>query len=81
MAITLDELRQSAFHQELGRKMCAAFIAQQQGVSLSTALKKIPDHAGDVWLVVADFAERTVNEAIESQFASLDVQPRSERVM
>jgi hypothetical protein len=79
--MTLNELRQSAFHQELGRKMCAAFIAQQQGVSLGTALKKVPDHVGDAWLVVADFAERTVTEAIELQFASLDVPPRSERVM
>jgi hypothetical protein len=61
--------------------MCAAFIAQQQGISLSTALKKVPDHVADVWLVVADFAERAVNAAIEAQFASLDVQPGSERVM
>ncbi len=32
MSKTLEELRQSSFHQELGRKMCAAFVAQQQGV-------------------------------------------------
>ncbi len=81
MSKTLDELRKSAFHQELGRKMCAAFVAQQQGVSLNTALKKVPDHVGDLWLVVADFAEQTVHEAIESQFASLEVPMTSERVM
>lgn len=61
--------------------MCAAFIAQQQGFSLGTALKRVPDHVGDAWLVVADFAERAVNDAIKSQFASLDVPTRSERVM
>jgi hypothetical protein len=81
MSKTLEELRQSSFHQELGRKMCAACVAQQQGVTLSTALKKVPDHVGDLWLIVADFAERTVNEAIESQFASLDVPTASELVM
>jgi len=81
MSKTLEELRRSSFHQELGRKMCAAFVAQQQGVTLSTALKKVPDHVGDLWLIVADFTERTVNQAIESQFASRDVPPKSELVM
>ena len=81
MSKTLEELRQSSFHQELGRKMCAAFVAQQQGVTLGTALKKVPHHVGDIWLIVADFAERTVNETIESQFASLDRPPTSELVM
>jgi hypothetical protein len=81
MSKMLEELRRSSFHQELGRKMCAAFVAQQQGVTLSTALKKVPDDVGDLWLIVADFAERTVNAAIDSQFASLDVPTTSERVM
>ena len=81
MSNMLAELRRSSIHQELGRKMCAAFLAQQQGVTLSTALKKVPDPVGDPWLIVAEFAERTVNEAIESQFASLDVPATSELVM
>jgi len=81
MSKTLEELRQSSFHQELGRKMCAAFVAQQQGVTLSTALKKVPDHVGDVWLIIADFAERTANETIESQIGRLDLRPTSELVM
>jgi hypothetical protein len=34
MSRSLEELRQSPFHQELGRKMCAAYIAQQQGIAL-----------------------------------------------
>jgi hypothetical protein len=81
MSKTLEELRQSSFHQELGRKMCAAFVAQQQGVTLGTALKKVPDDVGDLWLIVADFAERRVNEAIEAQFASVDVPTNSELLM
>jgi hypothetical protein len=81
MSKKLEELRRSSFHQELGRKMCAAFVSQQQGVTLSTALKKVPDDVGDLWLIVADFAERTVNAAIDSQFGSLNVPTTSERVM
>ena len=37
---SIAELRQSEYHQELGRKMCAAFVAQQQGIALTTAFKK-----------------------------------------
>jgi hypothetical protein len=81
MSKKLEELRQSSFHQELGRKMCAAFVAQQQGVTLNSALKKVSEPVGDLWLIVADFAERSVGKAIDSQFASLDVPTTSERVM
>ena len=60
MQKTLEELRQSSYHQELGRKMCAAFVAQQQGVTLNTAMKKISTPVGDVWLMIAEYAERAV---------------------
>ncbi len=81
MPKTLEELRQSSFHQELGRKMCAAFMAQQQGVAVGTALKRIPDQVGDAWLIVADFAERPVGKAIDLQFPSEDSRKSSELLM
>jgi hypothetical protein len=56
MSRSLEELRQSPFHQELGRKMCAAYIAQQQGIALETALRKVSDPIGDLWFLVAEFA-------------------------
>ena len=65
MAKSIEELRQSTYHQELGQKMCAAFIAQQQGVALNTALKKVSEPVGDLWLVVAEFARRSCVEAAE----------------
>lgn len=52
----VDELRKSEFHQELGQKICAAFIAQQQGVALNTALKKTALPVGDLWLLLAELA-------------------------
>ena len=70
MSRTLEELRHSPYHQELGRKMCAAFVAQQQGITLNTAMKKVPDKVGDVWLMVAEVAERAVGKAIDLQFPS-----------
>jgi hypothetical protein len=65
MTKTRDELRNSAYHQQLGRKMCAAFIAQQQGITLQTALRKVPEPVGDLWLIVAESARRAVMETID----------------
>jgi len=31
--------------------MCAAFVAQQQGMALDIALKKVPDAIDDLWLL------------------------------
>ena len=56
MTKPLAELRRSPFHQELARKICAAYIAQQQGIALDTALKKVSDPIGDLWFLVAEFA-------------------------
>ena len=64
------ELRNSQYHQELGRKMCAAFVAQQQGVTLNTAFRKVPDQVGDLWLLMADLAARMTSESFDAQFPS-----------
>jgi len=53
---SLSELRASPYHQQLGRKLCAAFIAQQQGTRLDTAHKKIEEPVGDLWLIMAEIA-------------------------
>lgn len=50
---TVEELRKSSYHKQLGRNVCAAFIAQQQGVRLDTADKKIEESIGDLWLLMA----------------------------
>ena len=62
---TVDELRSSDYHQELGQKMWAAFLAQQQGISLSSAVKKVEGPVGDLWLMVAEFALQTYNDSME----------------
>ena len=53
---SLSELRASLYHQQLGRKLCAAFIAQQQGTRLDTAHNKVEEPVGDLWLVMAEIA-------------------------
>lgn len=51
---TIEELRRSPYHQQLGRNVCAAFIAQQQGIKMETAYKKIDEPVGDLWLLMAE---------------------------
>ncbi len=80
MQRTLEELRQSSYHQELGRKMCAAFVAQQQGISLNTAMKKISNPVGDLWLMIAEYADRAVGKAMDVQFPS-EGPPQSTRLL
>ena len=58
MKTTMDELRNSPYHQQFARKLCAAFVAQQQGITLGTALKKVPEPISDTWLIVAEFARQ-----------------------
>jgi hypothetical protein len=51
---SIEELRKSSYHKQLGRNVCAAFIAQQQGIRLDTAHKKIEEPIGDLWLLMAE---------------------------
>jgi len=66
----MDELRNSPYHQQFARKLCAAFVAQQEGISLGTAFKKVPEAISDTWLIVAEFARRAVMEDIDKQFGA-----------
>ena len=69
---TIHKLRCSSYHQQLGGKICASFIAQQQGISLQSAQKKISEPMGDLWLVLAEltrygFLEDTPIQVIQSE--------------
>ncbi len=68
MKKSIEELRQSPYHQELARKMCAAYIAQQQGVTLDTAIKKVSDPIGDLWFWSQNSRERVVPPVLRWMF-------------
>ena len=51
---SIEELRRSRYHQQLGRKVCSAFIAQQQGIKMDTAFRKVEEPVGDLWLLMAE---------------------------
>jgi len=66
MMKTINELRSSEYHEQLGQKLYAAFLAQQQGISLNTALKKVDGPISDAWLVVAEFARQAYHSSVEN---------------
>lgn len=81
MSRSLEELRQSPFHQELGRKMCAAYIAQQQGIAFETALRKIADPIGDLWFLVAEFTRQGCASSADAEKSPAADQQEPELVM
>jgi len=67
----LLKLRQSQLHNELGRNLCAAYIAHQQGTSIPTALKKLPSTPiGDAWLFIADFTIEIINNTPKAKLGN-----------
>ncbi len=60
---SIEELRRSPYHQQLGRNVCSAFLAQQQGIRMDTAFKKIEEPVGDLWLLMAEIiCQQCLNE-------------------
>jgi hypothetical protein len=65
---SIEELRRSPYHQQLGRKVCSAFLAQQQGTRMDTAIKKIEEPVGDVWLLMAEIiCQQCLKETFDIQ--------------
>lgn len=49
-------LNKSNVDPELARRMCAAFLSYQLGISVATQYKKTPEDVGDVWYFLAALA-------------------------
>lgn len=65
---SIEELRRSPYHRQLGRNVCAAFLAQQQGIRMDTAVKKIEEPGGDTWLLMAEIiCQQCLNETFDSR--------------
>ena len=57
-------LDKSSVDQELARRLCAAFVSYQLGISMATQYKKTPEDVGDLWYFLAALAREL---AIRSQ--------------
>ena len=43
---------------ELARRMCAAYVSHQMGVTVATQYKNTPEDVGDLWYFLAALAEK-----------------------
>jgi len=46
-------LDKNSMDRELARRLCAAFLSEQMGVTVATQYKNTPEDVGDLWYFVA----------------------------
>jgi hypothetical protein len=61
-------LDKSSVDQELARRLCAAFLSYQLGVSMATQYKKTPEDVGDLWYFLAALAKELARRSQDSLY-------------
>jgi hypothetical protein len=61
-------LDKSSVDQELARRLCAAFVSYQLGVSMATQYKKTPEDVGDLWYFLAALAKELARRSQDSVY-------------
>jgi hypothetical protein len=56
---------------ELARRLCAAFVSYQLGVTVATQYKKTPDDVGDLWYFLATLTKELVSEGQHAKYSDL----------
>jgi hypothetical protein len=56
---------------ELARRLCAAFVSYQMGVSIATQYKKTPEEVGDLWYFLAALAAKLAREGQDAFYDKL----------
>ena len=64
-------LDKSRVDKELARRLCAAFVSYQMGVSITTQYKKTPDEVGDLWYFLAALAGKLARESQDAFYRDL----------
>jgi hypothetical protein len=55
-------LDKSKIDGELARRLCAAFMSRQLGVTIATQYKNTPEDVGDLWYFIAALADKLARE-------------------
>lgn len=61
-------LDKSAVDPELARRLCAAFISYQLGISITTQYRKTPENVGDLWYFLAALAKKLAAESLDATY-------------
>ena len=64
-------LDKSKVDRELARRICAAFISNQFGVTIATQYKNTPEDVGDLWYFLAALATKLASESQNALYRDL----------
>ena len=64
-------LDKSRVDKELARRLCAAFVSYQMGISITTQYKKTPEEVGDLGYFLAAFADKLARESQDAFYRDL----------
>jgi hypothetical protein len=64
-------LEKSSVDRELARRLCAAFVSHQLGVTVATQYKNTPEDVGDLWYFLAALAKELVIRSQNSLYEDL----------
>ena len=53
----------SKVDRDLARRLCAAYVSHQMGVTVATQYKKTPENVGDLWYFLAALADKLARES------------------
>jgi hypothetical protein len=56
---------------ELARRICAAFVSHQMGVTVATQYKNTPEDVGDLWYFLAALADKLARESQDASYGDL----------
>ena len=56
---------------ELARRLCAAFVSYQLGVTVTTQYKNTPEDVGDLWYFLASLTKELARESQDMRYGDL----------
>lgn len=64
-------LDKDSVDRELARRLCAAFVSYQLGVTVATQYKNTPEDVGDLWYFLAALAKELATKSQDSVYQDL----------
>ncbi len=64
-------LDKNSMDRELARRLCAAFLSEQMGVTVATQYKNMPEDVGDLWYFLAALSKELVRASHNALYPDL----------
>ena len=64
-------LDKDSVDKELARRLCAAFVSHQFGVTVATQYKNTPEDVGDLWYFLTSLAKELARQSQDVRYGEL----------